>query len=183
MPKKLNSDVACRNAKPKEKAQKLTVGDGLYMLVNPDGRKYWRMAYRWRGKQRTLALGVYPRVGLAAAKAAREAARKELADGIDPSAAKQQRSRELADTADDTFEARARVWLGKRSKGLNKKYAAQVLRRLESDIFPQIGRRPICEIEAPEILLALRKVEKRGAVESARRLRQWSPVARFSDLQ
>ena len=93
---KLNSDFACRNAKPKAKPQKLTVGDGLHMLVNPDGSKYWRMAYRWHGKQRTLALGVYPRVGLAAAKAARDVARRELGSGIDPSAAKQQRSRELA---------------------------------------------------------------------------------------
>jgi len=169
---KLNSDAACRNAQPKAKPQKLTVGDGLHMLVNPDGRKYWRMAYRWRGKQRTLALGVYPRVGLAAAKAARDAARKELASGIDPSAAKQQRSRELVKAVDDTFEARARTWLEKRSKGLNQKYAAQILRRLEVDIFPQIGRRPIREIETPEILFALRKIEKRGAIESARRLRQ-----------
>lgn len=169
---RLNSDFACRNAKPNAKPQKLTVGDGLHMLVNPDGRKYWRMAYRWRGKQRTLALGVYPKVGLAAAKAACDAARKELASGIDPSVAKQQRSRELATAADNTFETSARKWLEKRSKVLNQKYAAQILRRLEADIFPQIGRRPIREIEAPEILLALRKVEKRGAIESARRLRQ-----------
>jgi integrase len=169
---KLNSDTACRNAKPKATPQKLTVGDGLHMLINPDGAKYWRMAYRWHGKQRTLALGVYPRVGLAAAKAARDVARKELAGGIDPSAAKQQRSRELAVAADDTFETRARMWLEKRSNGLNQKYAAQILRRLVADIFPQIGRRPIHEIEASEILFALRKVEKRGAIESARRLRQ-----------
>jgi integrase len=168
----LNSDFACRNAKPKAKPQKLTVGDGLHLLVNPDGRKYWRMAYRWHGKQRTLALGVYPKVGLAAAKAASDAARKELASGIDPSVAKQQRSRESATTGDDTFETLARTWLEKRSKVLNQKYAAQILRRLEADIFPQIGRRPIREIEAPEILSALRKVEKRGAIESARRLRQ-----------
>jgi integrase len=178
---KLNSDTACRNAKPKATPQKLTVGDGLHMLVNPDGRKYWRMAYRWHGKQRTLALGVYPRVGLAAAKAACEAARKELASGIDPSVAKQQRSREFAEAADDTFERRARTWLEKRSKGLNQKYAAQILRRLEVDIFPQIGRRPIREIEAPEILFALRRVEKRGAIESARRLRQViSQIFRFA---
>ena len=178
---KLNSDAACRNAKPKSKPQKLTVGDGLHLLVNPDGRKYWRLAYRWLGKQRTLALGVYPRVGLAAAKAARDAARKELANGIDPSAAKQQRSREFAEAADDTFEVRARTWLEKRRKDLNPKYAAQVLRRLEADIFPQIGRRPIREIEATEILFSLRKVEKRGAIESARRLRQVvSQIFRFA---
>jgi integrase len=177
---KLNSDLACRNAKPKFKPQKLTVGDGLHLLVNPDGSKYWRMAYRWHGKQRTLALGVYPQVGLAAAKAARDAARKELVTGIDPSAAKQQRSHQLAEVAGDTFEARARTWLKKRSKGLNQKYAAQVLRRLEADIFPQIGHRPMREIEAAEILFALRKVEKRGAIESARRLRQViSQIFRF----
>jgi integrase len=168
----LNSDAACRNAKSKAKPQKLTVGEGLHLLVNPDGRKYWRMAYRWHGKQRTLALGVYPTVGLATAKAARDFARKELASGIDPSAAKQQRARDSAEAADDTFEARARAWLEKRAKGLNEKYAAQVERRLEADVFPQIGGRPIRDVEAPEILAALRKVEKRGAIESARRLRQ-----------
>ena len=178
---KLASDSGCRNAKGNTRPYKLTVGEGLYLLVNPDGRKYWRMAYRWRGKQRTLALGVYPSVGLADAKAARDSARTELARDVDPSTEKRSRARKSAEAAAETFEVRARAWFEKYRKGLNEKYSAQVLRRLEADVFPHIGRRPIHEIEAPEILVALRRVEKRGAGESARRLRQLvSQIFRFA---
>jgi integrase len=164
--------TACQNAKAKGKPRKLSDGGGLHMLITPDGSKYWRLAYRFHGKQRTLACGVYPVVGLTDARATRDAAKRNLANGIDPSAAKQERARVARVATGNTFEARAREWYARWKPTKTPDYAEQVMRRFEADVFPAIGNRPIADIEAPEILDALRKVEKRGAIESARRLRQ-----------
>src|SRR5215203_4862493 len=104
------TDTKCRNAKGQNKPRKLSDGGGLHLLVNPDGAKYWRLAYRWHGKQRTLALGVYPAVGLAEARAAREDAKRTLAANVDPSVMKRERKRAGKLASGNTFEAVAREW-------------------------------------------------------------------------
>jgi hypothetical protein len=166
------TDVKCRNAKAQIKPYKLSDGSGLHLLINSDGAKYWRLAYRWHGKQRTLAFGVYPVVGLMEAHAARDNAKRSLAANIDPSIVKRERKRAAKVAADNTFEAIAREWHANWKDARSPYYAEQILRRLETDIFPATGRRPIAELEPPELLDILRKVEKRVANEMARRLKQ-----------
>jgi integrase len=166
------TDVKCRNAKGQIKPYKLSDAGGLHLLVNADGAKYWRLAYRWHGKQRTLALGVYPAVGLMEARAARDDAKRSLAANVDPSAVKRERMRAAKVATGNTFEAVAREWHDNWKDARTPYYASQILRRLEADVFPTIGRRPIAELEPPELLDMLRKVEKRGVNETARRLKQ-----------
>jgi integrase len=166
------TDTRVRNAKPKAKAYKLSDGGGMYLLVMPDGRRYWRLDYRFAGKRRTLALGVYPTVTLSNARTRREDARASLAQDIDPSAVKKATRRAAKLASENTFEAVAREWIANQRNRLAPKYWALLLARLEADIFPEIGSRPICGIDAPELLETLRKVEKRGVSETARRLRQ-----------
>lgn len=166
------TDVKCRSAKGKASTYKLSDGGGMHLLVKADGAKYWRLAYRWHGKQKTLALGVYPAVGLAEARAARDDAKRSLAAGLDPSVVKRDRKRAAKVAAGHSFEAVAREW-HENWKGVRTPYyAGQILRRLETDVFPAIGPRPIADIESPELLDMLRKVEKRGVHETARRLKQ-----------
>ena len=175
------SEVKCRNAKAAAKPIKLSDGGGLHLLVTPDGSKYWRLAYRFHGKQRTLACGVYPIITPAAARQLRDAAKRELAKGIDPSAAKKERVRDARNAAATTFEIVAREWHERWKPGRTAFYAAQVMRRLEADVFPALGRRPIAEIKAGEILDALQKVEARGVKETAHRLKQMiSQVFRYA---
>ena len=166
------TDTRIRNAKPTAKAYKLSDGGGMYLLVTPDGGRYWRLDYRFAGKRRTLALGVYPIVTLSDARARRQEARKLLAQNIDPGTAKKAAKRAAKLASENTFEAVAREWLANQRHRLAPRYWALLLARLEADIFPQIGSRPIAEIDAPELLDVLRKVEKRGVIETARRLRQ-----------
>jgi integrase len=166
------TDTHVRNAKPRPQTYKLSDGGGMYLLVRPDGARYWRLDYRFAGKRRTLALGVYPTTTLAVARARREDARVLLAQGSDPSAAKKAKKRAALHANESTFEVIAREWLHNQRKRLAPRYCAQILARLESDVFPQIGSRPIAEIDAPELLDVIRKVEQRGALETARRLRQ-----------
>src|SRR6516162_6129318 len=166
------TDTRVRNAKPQAKAYKLSDGGGMYLLVAPDGARYWRLDYRCAGKRRTLALGVYPTVTLAEARTRRTDARALLAKGIDPGAAKKATKRAAKLASENTFEAIAREWINNERHRLAPKYWALLLARLEADVFPQIGSRPIADIDAPELLEALRKVERRGVIETARRLRQ-----------
>jgi integrase len=166
------TDTRIRKAKPTAKAYKLSDGGGMYLLVTPDGARYWRLDYRFAGKRRTLALGVYPMVILSAARTRRDEARSLLARDIDPNAAKKATKRAAKIASENTFEAIAREWLGGQRKRLAPKYCALILARLEADVFPQIGSRPITEVDAPELLDVLRRVEKRGVIETARRLRQ-----------
>jgi integrase len=166
------TDTRIRNAKPQAKPYKLSDGGGMYLLVKPDGGRYWRLDYRFAGKRRTLALGVYPIMTLSSARTRRDEARRLLAQEIDPNAAKQARKRAAKIARENTFESIAREWLAHQRHRLAHRYSALILARLEIDIFPQIGSRPIAEIDAPELLDVLRKVEKRGVVETARRLRQ-----------
>lgn len=156
------SDAACRNAKPSEKQRKLTDGKGLYLLVLPSGGKSWRYAYRFDGKQKALALGQYPAVSLVAARGKRDDARKLLDAGIDPS----------AEAKSDTFESFARRWHDTNKGQWVPAHAERVLSRIERDVFPTLGQRPITQIEAPDVLDVLRKVEERGALDISKRLRQ-----------
>jgi integrase len=166
------TDTRIRNAKPKGQAYKLSDGGGMYLLVTPKGARYWRLDYRFAGKRRTLALGVYPTVTLSNARVRREDARALLDREVDPNVAKKATKRAAKLASDNTFEAIAREWLENQRKRLAPRYCALLLARLEADIFPQIGSRPITDIDAPELLEMLRKVEKRGVIETARRLRQ-----------
>jgi integrase len=166
------TDTQVRNAKPRAQTYKLSDGGGMYLLVRPGGARYWRLDYRFAEKRRTLALGVYPTTTLAVARARREDARLLLAQGIDPSAVKKAKKRAALHANATTFEVIAREWLHNQRKRLAPRYCAQILARLENDVFPQIGSRPISEIDPPELLDVIRKVEQRGVLETARRLRQ-----------
>lgn len=168
---KLN-DVAVRKAKPEAKPRKLSDGGGLYILIHPNGGKYWQLAYRFVGKQKTLSVGKYPDVSLADARARREAARKLIANGIDPGEAKQAQKREDKIVAANTFEAVAREWVENRANEWTAGHKALTLKTLEQDAFPTLGRRPIAEISSSELLATVRTIEKRGALEIASRVLQ-----------
>ncbi|HVN89193.1 MAG TPA: integrase arm-type DNA-binding domain-containing protein [Candidatus Binataceae bacterium] len=166
------TDTAIKQAKPAEKARKLFDGGGLYLLVSPDGGKWWRLKYRIGGREKLLSLGVYPDVGLKQARQRRDDARKKIADGIDPSA---ERKAEKAKTSFDragSFEATAREWFEKFSAGWVQAHAETVIHRLEADVFPWIGSRPVSEITALELLEVLRRIEARGAISTAHRIKQ-----------
>ncbi|SDP41196.1 Integrase [Filomicrobium insigne] len=166
------TDSTIRNSKPHAKPYKVSDGGGLHLLVQTNGSKLWRLAYRFAGKQKTLALGSYPTVSLQKAREGRDAAKRLLSDGIDPSV--QKRRQRLAErvSANATFKAVAIEFVSNRRHVLTPRYADELLRRLEADIFSALGHRPIADIDAPELLAVLRKVEKRGALEQVRKLRQ-----------
>lgn len=164
------TDVAIRKAKPRDKAYKLTDGKGLFLWVQPSGSKWWRYAYRYNGKPKMLALGTYPEYTLAEVREAHAKARKVLASGIDPCEAKKEHKRQILLNAENSFEKVAREWHQVKSATLDQRYAGFVLRRLEADIFPKLGTRPIRNITAPELLSVIRLVEARGALEVAHRL-------------
>jgi len=146
-------------------------GGGMYLLVNASG-KYWRMDYRFADKRKTLALGVYPAVSLEKARKRRDAARELLADGKDPGAVKREERQATAMAAANTFELVAREFLQTKVEAWTPMYAAKWLRGMEKDLFPYIGKLPIATVTPPMLLDALRKCEKRGAIESAHTLRQ-----------
>jgi integrase len=146
-------------------------GGGLYLLVNGSGR-YWRMDYRFGGKRRTLALGVYPEVSLAKARQWREVARGQLAEGIDPGLVKRHKKLTSLTASALTFESVAREYLAAKSSGWSPKYASRWIARMEKDLFPFLGAMPLASITPPMLLEGLRRVERRGAVETAHSLRQ-----------
>lgn len=166
------SDQTCKKAKPEAKPCKLADGGGLYLLVAPTGGKLWRLAYRFGGKQKTLAFGAYPAVTLARARELREEARRLLADGIDPGELKKATKTQQAERAANSFEVVAREWYAKFSPGWAAGHADKILRRLERDVFPWIGGRPVAEVTAPEVLAVVRRIEGRGALETAHRAQQ-----------
>lgn len=166
------TDTAIRAAKRRTAPFKISDGGGLHLLVQPNGARLWRLAYRFAGKQKTLAIGIYPTVTLAKAREGRENAKRSLADGIDPAARRRRERLAAKSSGDATFKAVALEFMGNQRHVLTPLYADQILRRLEGDIFPSLGHRPIADIDAPELLDVLRKVEKRGALEQAKRLRQ-----------
>ena len=165
------TDVAIRKASPAEKPYKLADGEGLYLLVNGTG-KYWRLNYRFAGKQKTLALGTYPDVGLADARERLKDARRLLANDTDPALAKKIQKAARREAAANSFEAIAREWYAKHSPGWAENHASKIIRRLERDVFPWLGSRPIAELTAPEVLATMRRIEGRGSLETAHRVLQ-----------
>lgn len=168
------SDLKVRTAKPAEKQQKLYDGGGLLLLITPAGGKRWVFKYRSEGKEKSLALGVYPDVSLSDARKRRDAAREKLASGVDPSEAKKADKRAAKIAAANSFEAVAREWFETQRAGWSETYADKVINCLEIDAFPRIGTRPIASIEAPEILDIVKTVEARGVRETAKRVLQRS---------
>jgi integrase len=166
------TDIQPRTAKRKDKPYKLADGGGLYLLVNPDGSKYWRMGYRFGGVQRLLAFGKYPEISLADARKARAAARAKINAGIDPAQARRIEKRQKAIESANTFEAIAREWHQHKVDSWQPRTSTNVLYRLEKDVFPLIGKYPIKDLKAPVILDMLRQIERRGAVEMAKRQAQ-----------
>ncbi|OYD77966.1 UNVERIFIED_ORG: integrase [Burkholderia sp. CF145] len=164
--------MKCRTAKPSEKAFRLYDGKGLYLQVMPTGSRYWRMKYRFGGKDKLLALGVYPEVSLADARKACLAARQQVSDGTDPSETKKEAKKARAANADSSFETVAREWFGNKKDAWTQKYADKIIRSLEVDAFPHIGSKPIAEIEAPNIVDMVRAIEARGVRETAKRVLQ-----------
>jgi len=161
------TDTAVRQAKPADKPRKLTDGAGLYLLINKTG-KYWRWDYRHGDKRRTMALGVYPAVSLAEARARHLDARKRLAAGEDPMAVRKQAKQNQS----TTFEAVARQWWGHWSAERSERHANQVLARLKADVFPEIGHRPVTEIPSSAFRDTVKKIEARGALDIAKRALQ-----------
>jgi integrase len=166
------SEVKLRNAKGQHKPYKLADGGGLYVLVRPNGAKYWRLKYRFAGKEKLLALGVYPAVRVAAARARRDTAKRLLQEKRDPATVREHEKREAQTSAANTFEALAREWVDKQSNRWTPGHAARVLDSLVTDVFSDVGHRPIKELAAPEVLAVLRKIETREALETASRVSQ-----------
>ena len=161
--------IETKSAKATDKPQKLADGGGLYLLVHPNAAKYWRLDYRFAGKRKTLALGVYPDISLSDARERREAARKLLANGADPGDIKKAQKAAIAALAENSFELVAREWFSKHTPNWKENHSSKIIRRLEVDIFPWLGARPAGEITAPELLAAIRRIESRGALETAHR--------------
>lgn len=166
------TDTQIRKVKSREKSFKLADGKGLFLVVQPNGSKYWRFRYWFGDKEKLLSLGVYPEVTLAGARKKRDEAQQMLADSVDPGMAKQLKKRAQRLGAENSFEAIGREWHIKFSSKWTEKHGAKILHRLEKDIFPWLGQRPIPEITAPELLIVLRRIENRGAIETAHRLCQ-----------
>ena len=167
------TEVKIRAFKPGEKSVRLSDERGLYLEVTPNGGRWWRLRYRFGGKEKLISLGTYPDTGLRAARQRRDAARKLLETGVDPSEARRAEKASNSQVATNSFEAVAREWhatihVAQVSSG----HAARTLIRLEQDVFPWLGRLPIGEIKAPQLLQATRRVEARGAIETAHRVLQ-----------
>ncbi|MDE1006528.1 MAG: integrase arm-type DNA-binding domain-containing protein [Paraburkholderia fungorum] len=161
--------LQCKKAVPKEKAYKIADGGGLYLLVKPDGGRYWRWDYRFCGIRKTMALGTYPSVTLEAARVARRHAYALLASGLDPMAERKRDKVVSRLAAINTFEDIAREWFERQRDTWVESHGDRILRRLERDVFPFIGNQPITAITAPEVLAVLRRIEDRGAIETAHR--------------
>lgn len=168
------TNTACKNAKPESRQYKRFDGGGLYLLVTPTGSKLWRLKYRYLGIEKTLSIGSYPEVSLADARKAREAAKALLAQNPpkDPSASKSDAKREALNQTKNTFEAIAREWHKTKNNQWTHKYGHTLMRRLEMNIFPTLGNRPIADITSPELLECLRIIEKRGSYDVLKRTTQ-----------
>jgi integrase len=163
------SDVQCKQAKARDKAYKLSDGGGLLLLVNPDGSRYWRWHYRFAGRQKTMALGTYPDVGLKLARQKHHEARAVLEQGMDPVGERKKAKLVSRLAAETTFEGVGREWFEREKGTWVASHADRVLRRLEKDVFPWLGARPIGDIAPQETLAVLRKIQERGALETAHR--------------
>lgn len=168
------TDVQVRAARATDKPQKLSDSKGLFLLVHPNGSKYWRLKYRYAGKEKQLALGVYPEVTLAKARDLVLEARALLKTGQDPVIERRAMKARAAASAAVTFEGIAEEWIASRADKWSPSYAEKVEAILSSNLFPRIGALPITSITAPMLLAALRPIEARGALEVVARARRWA---------
>jgi len=166
------TDTAVRNAKAGSKTARMFDERGLYLEVSPAGGKWWRFKYRFEGKEKRLSLGVYPDVSLKDARERRDNARKLLANGVDPGAERKAQKLSRAGETANNFEVVAREWFAKHSPNWAPTHASKIIQRLEKDIFPWLGRKPISDINAPALLAVLRRIEDRGALDTAHRAHQ-----------
>lgn len=166
------SDAKVRNAKSRKTPYKLSDDRGLYLLIAPAGGKWWRVNYRFGGKQKTLSMGVYPDVTLGNARERRDEARRLIANGVDPGEHRKVTRAAKEQSAADSFEAVAREWFAKFSPRWASSHSEKIIKRLENDVFPWIGARPVADISPPEVLKVLHRIEGRGAHDTAHRALQ-----------
>lgn len=175
MPRKATplTDTAIKVAKPREKAYKLTDGQGLYLEVMPNGSKLWRLKYRYAGKEKRLAVGAYPAVPLQQARRRRDEAREQLAEGTDPGQLKKDKKQalqaEILRAEVLTFETIAREWHSHKTPGWAPSTATKALAYLESDILPALGKQSFESVTRPEVVALIRKIESRGAHNVAKK--------------
>ena len=175
------NDMQIRRAKPEVKAYTLGDGQGLSLLVEPNGSKSWRFRYRYAGKPKMISLGVYPTITPAEARARRDEARKIVAEGKNPSEVRKEQKLALRIQSENAFEKIAREWHQMKSAKWSAGYASDIIEAFQNDIFPYVGTRPVGEIKPLELLNVLRKIEKRGALEKMRKVRQrCSEVFRYA---
>lgn len=184
MPTNRLTDTAIRALKPAQTPFKVSDGEGLHLLLQPRGGRLWRLSYRYQGRQKTLALGGYPNVTLAKARAAREAAKKLLLSGTDPSTARKADKQPASQSKDRTFGAIAERWFNVRKGKWTAGYAARVLSRVNADLIRPLGTMDIETVDSPDVLKALREIEARSAIEMAHRVRQYANgIFRFAKAE
>jgi len=166
------SEIAVRQAKPKDRDYKLSDAEGLHLFVAKSGHRSWRLKYRFAGKERRLILGSYPAVSLKEARERKCEARKLLGEGRDPGVEAKKQAVQRAAASANTFESLARTWFAVQEARWTQVHAKDVIQSLENEIFPWLGKLPISEIDEPMVLMVLRKIERRGAIETAHRVRQ-----------
>jgi len=166
------SETTVRQAKPKDRDYKLSDAEGLYLYVTKTGHRSWRLKYRFAGKERRLILGGYPTVSLKEARERKTEARKLLDEGRDPGIEAKKQAVQMATARANTFEVLARTWFAVQEGRWTPIHARDVIQSLENEVFPWLGLLPVCEIDEPMVLTVLRKIEKRGAIETAHRVRQ-----------
>ncbi len=179
------TDLKCKTVKPEKKARKLFDGGGMYLEIMPTGAKYWRLKYRFKVsgkvKEKRLALGVYPAISLKDARLKRDEAKRQIASGKDPLLEKKRRLMLAEQNNAITFKAVALDWYNNRQNMWKPRYAVEVMKRLEDDIFPYIGEYPITDIDPPLLLQVIRQIEKRGAYDLAKRqLQKCGEILRFA---
>lgn len=166
------SDTKIRAAKPRPKPYKLFDTDGLFLAISPKGGRWWRQRYRWAGKEQLLSLGTYPEVGLAEAREKGLAIRKQVANGIDPSADRKAQKAALVDAKANTLKAVALAWHAKFKPQWSAHHASRILQRLEDNVFPWLGSKPIRDVTSADVLECIDRMAKRGAYDTARRVLQ-----------
>jgi integrase len=174
------TDAKIRSAAPRDKSFRIYDSRGMYLEVSPTGGRWWRWKYRVASKEKRLSLGTYPDVSLKEARERRDAARRLLSDGVDPGENRKAIKLARAGSAENSFEAVAREWFGKFSPGWAESHAGRMMRRLERDVFPWIGARPIREISAPELLAVVRRIEGRTVETAHRAMRSCGQIFRYA---
>ncbi|EBZ0341109.1 DUF4102 domain-containing protein, partial [Salmonella enterica subsp. enterica serovar Infantis] len=166
------TDIQIKRAKPQDKPYTMNDGHGLSLLIKPDGSKGWRFRFRFAGKARLMSFGSYELVSLAEAREKRDTARKQVANGIDP--VEERKAQKLAQklSTENSFESVSREWHAAKADRWTIAYREEIIKTFEQDVFPFIGKRPISEIKPLELLEVLKRIEKRGALEKTRKVRQ-----------